>query len=90
MHARRVQSLAEILDDRFGRLLLELYFAEQRVIVKFLTNEFVDAHEIHTRLSAQFNEQTDALRTIQCSVRERQRGRENLHDECRSGRSVLD
>jgi hypothetical protein len=31
---------------------------EQRVVIKFLTNESVDAHEIHTRLSAQPGEQT--------------------------------
>jgi hypothetical protein len=31
---------------------------EQRVIIKFLINEFIDAHEIHTRLSAQSGEQT--------------------------------
>jgi hypothetical protein len=34
---------------------------EQRVIIKFLTNEFVDAREIRMRLSAQFGEQIYAL-----------------------------
>jgi hypothetical protein len=63
---------------------------EQRVFIKLLTNESVDAHKIYTRLSAQFGEQTDALRTIQFPVREIQRGREDLHDEHRSGRLALD
>jgi hypothetical protein len=43
---------------------------EQRVIIKFLTNESVHAHEIHRRLMAQFSERTYALRTIQLRVRE--------------------
>jgi hypothetical protein len=63
---------------------------EQRGIIKFLTNEFVNAHKIRTRLSAQFGEQTSALRTIQFSVREIQRGQEDLHDEHRSGKPALD
>jgi hypothetical protein len=37
---------------------------EQRVIIKFLTNESVDAHEIQMRLSAHFAEQTYALPDI--------------------------
>jgi hypothetical protein len=38
---------------------------EQRMILKFLTNEQVDAHEISSRLSAQFSADTYTLRTIQ-------------------------
>jgi hypothetical protein len=64
--------------------------SEQRVIIKFLTNKSVDAHEIHTRLSALFGEQTYALRPIQFWVRETQCGREDLHDDHRSGRPALD
>jgi hypothetical protein len=30
------------------------------MIIKFLINESVDAHEIHARVSGQFGEQTDA------------------------------
>jgi hypothetical protein len=60
------------------------------VIIKFQTKESADAHEIHMRLSAQFGEQTYALRTIQFWVREMQRDREDFHDEHRSGRPVFD
>jgi hypothetical protein len=63
---------------------------EPRLIIKFLTNESVDAHEIHTRPSAQFGGQTDALHTIQFRVREIQGGREDPHDGNRSGRPALD
>jgi hypothetical protein len=63
---------------------------EQRVIIKFLTNQSVDPHKIHARLSAEFGQQTYALRAIQFWVRETQPGRENLHDEHRSGKSALD
>jgi hypothetical protein len=38
---------------------------EQRVTINFLTNASIDAHEIHMSLSAQFGEQTHALRRIQ-------------------------
>jgi hypothetical protein len=62
---------------------------EQRVIIKFLTNESVDAHEIHTRLSAQFGEQTYALRAIQFWAREMQRGREDLQNDHRSKRRAF-
>jgi hypothetical protein len=37
---------------------------EQGVVIKFLTDQFIDHHKIHTRLSAQFSEQTYTLRTI--------------------------
>jgi hypothetical protein len=53
---------------------------KQKAIIKFLTSESVDAHKIHTRLSAEFDEQTDALGTIQFWVRGIQRGREDLHE----------
>jgi hypothetical protein len=62
----------------------------QKAIIKFLTNESVDAHEIHMRLSAPFAEQTDALPIIQFPVSEIQRGREDLLDKHRSGRPALD
>jgi hypothetical protein len=62
----------------------------QRVIIKFLTNEFVDAGEIHTRLSAQFGEQSYVLHTVQLWVGERQHGGEDLHDDHRSGSPTID
>jgi hypothetical protein len=53
------------------------------VIIKFLTNESVDAHEIHARLNAEFGEKTHAMRTIEFWMIEIQRGREDLHNEAR-------
>jgi hypothetical protein len=38
---------------------------EQRLMIKFLTNESVNPHEIHMGLNTQFGEQTHALGTIQ-------------------------
>jgi hypothetical protein len=43
---------------------------EQRVIIKFLTNESGDTHEIRGRLNAQFDEQSCTLRMIQFWTRE--------------------
>jgi hypothetical protein len=63
---------------------------EQRVIIKFLTNESVDAHEIYIGLSAQFGEPTYTLRRIQFWVHEIQRGRRNLHGEHRSELPAFD
>jgi hypothetical protein len=62
---------------------------EQSVIIKFLTNESVDAHEIPIGLSTQVAEQIDALCIIQLSVGRIQHDRENLHHEHRSGRPVF-
>jgi hypothetical protein len=63
---------------------------EQRVIIRFLTNEGIEADQIHVRLCAQFGEQTYALRTIRTWILEIRRGRQDMHDEPRSGRPVLD
>jgi transposase len=59
----------------------------QRVIIKFLFNEGADARQIAQRLRAQFHENADALRTVQFWITELRRGREDLHDEPRTGRS---
>jgi hypothetical protein len=58
----------------------------QKVIIKFLTYESVDAHENHMRLSAELGEQTYASSVIQFWGRQIQRPREDFHDEHRSGR----
>jgi hypothetical protein len=48
--------------------LLSPYVArEQRVIIRFLFREGVEPHNIHTRLSAQFRDAGDTLRTVQRS-----------------------
>jgi hypothetical protein len=62
----------------------------QRVIMRFLRNEEVDAHEIMQRLQAQFGDSFYALRTVQHWIGEIRRGCKDLHDEIRIGRPALD
>jgi hypothetical protein len=59
---------------------------EQRVVIKFLFNKRVDARQIAEKLRAQFYKDAYALRTAQFWITELQRGREDLHDEPRTGR----
>jgi transposase len=59
---------------------------EQRLIIKFLFNDGLDAPQITEKLSAQFSEDADSLRTVQFWVVELRRGRQDLHDAPRSGR----
>jgi hypothetical protein len=59
---------------------------EQRLIMKFLFNDSLDAHQITEKLSAQFNEDAYSLRTVHFWVGALRRGRQDLHDAHRSGR----
>jgi hypothetical protein len=63
---------------------------DQRVIIKFLWNERADARQIIDRLQKQFAEHSYQLWTVQFWISEIWRGRQDLHDEIRSGRSPLD
>jgi hypothetical protein len=63
---------------------------KQRVVIKFLTNERISAHEISTRLSAPLSAYTDTLHLIQFWMREIQCRREEPADERSSGRPVRD
>jgi transposase len=63
---------------------------DQRVIIKFLWNEGVDASQIAARLQAQFVEHAYQLRTVQFWITEIRRDRPDLHDDIRSGRPRLD
>jgi hypothetical protein len=63
---------------------------DQRVIIRFLWNEGIDAHEIIYRLQAQFSEQADALGTVRFWIADVRPGRRDLHDEIRTGRLLLD
>jgi hypothetical protein len=60
------------------------------VIIKFLWNERVDARNIASKLQAQFAEHAYQLRTIRFWIAEARVGRQDLHDEIRTGRSPLD
>jgi hypothetical protein len=63
---------------------------DQRVIIRFLSNEGISAHEITTRLQPQFGEHSSKLRTVQFWVGEVRFARQDLHDEIRNGRPPLD
>jgi hypothetical protein len=63
---------------------------DQRVIIRFLWNDGVDAHEIIHRCQAQFAEHTYQIQTVQFSITEIRLGRQDLHDEIRTGRLPLD
>jgi hypothetical protein len=63
---------------------------DQRVIIKFLWNDRANARKIVARLQTQFAEHVYQLRTVQFWITEIRRGRQDLHDEIRGGRSPLD
>jgi transposase len=59
---------------------------EQPVIIKFLANDGLGAEEIAEELRALFAEGAFSSRTAQFWIAGVKRGREDLHDERRSGR----
>jgi hypothetical protein len=63
---------------------------DQRVIIRFLWTEGIGASEIITRLQVQFGEHAYKLRTVQFWITEVRFGRQELHDEIRTGKHPLD
>jgi hypothetical protein len=63
---------------------------DQRVIIKFLCNERANARQIAARSHAQFAEHDYQLWTVQFWVIEMRIGRQDVHDDIRSGRDPLD
>jgi hypothetical protein len=63
---------------------------DQRVIIRFLSTEGIGANKIAIRFQAQFDEHAYKLRTIQFWITEVRSGRQDLHDEIRTGRPSLD
>jgi hypothetical protein len=62
---------------------------DQRVIIWFLSNERIAADEIISKLQAQFAEHAYKLRTFRFWIGEVRFGRQDLHDEIRTGRPAL-
>jgi hypothetical protein len=60
------------------------------VIIRFLYNEKSNAHDITSRLQAQFTQDVYVLETIQFWNGEIYRGRQDLHDENYMRRPPLD
>jgi hypothetical protein len=60
------------------------------MIITFLLNERVDARTIADRLRAQFSEHAYKLRIIQFWIAKVWLGRQDLHDEIRTGTPPLD
>jgi hypothetical protein len=63
---------------------------DQRVIIRFLWNKEIDANQIAARLQTQFDEHAYKLRTVRFRIVGVWFGRQNLHDEIRTGRPSLD
>jgi hypothetical protein len=63
---------------------------EQKIIIKFPTNEGLEARQILAKLQAHCGSRAYALRTVRFWIGEVRRGREDLHDEHHPRRPLLD
>jgi hypothetical protein len=63
---------------------------DQRVIIRFLSNDGIAADEITGRLQAQFVEHAYKLRIVRFWIGEVRFGRQDLHNKIRTGRPPLD
>jgi hypothetical protein len=63
---------------------------DQKVIIRFLWNERINANQIIARLQAQFGEHVYKLRTVRFWIAEVWFCRQDLHGEIRTGRPLLD
>jgi hypothetical protein len=63
---------------------------DQRVIIRFLLNKGIYAHEIADRFQGQFDEYAYKLRTVRFLITEIRFGHQDLHDEIRTRKSPLD
>jgi hypothetical protein len=62
---------------------------EQRVIIQFLCEEHASPEDIHARLEAQFADTTYGKRSLRRWCQYVRQGREDLHNEVRSGRPPI-
>jgi hypothetical protein len=63
---------------------------DQRVIIRFLSNEGIAGDEIITSLQAQFAEHVYKLKTVRFWIGEVRVGRQDPHDKIHTGRPPLD
>jgi hypothetical protein len=62
----------------------------QRVIGWFLCRECVSSEDIHVRLEVHFGNAADSERSVRGWCQYVRQGREDLHDDVRSGRPPID
>jgi hypothetical protein len=72
------------------RLAIQGMEYDQRGIILFLCKEGISPQEIHRHLEAQFGDATYSERSVRRWCQYGPQGRENLHDEVRSGRPPID
>jgi hypothetical protein len=63
---------------------------EQGILICFLYREHTELRNIHARLSAQFVDAANSVRSVHCWCQYIRQGRELLDDEYRSGRLPID
>jgi hypothetical protein len=72
------------------RLFVQRIKYDQRIIIPVLGKERVLPEDIHTRLKALFGDATDNEWSVRPWCQYARQGREDLHDEVRSGRPSID
>jgi hypothetical protein len=72
------------------RLFIQQTEYDQKVIIRFLCKERVSPQDIHARLEAQFGDATYSERSVRLWSQYVRQGREDLHNEARSGGPPID
>jgi hypothetical protein len=73
-----------------SRFFIQRMEYDQRLIIRFLYKARVSPEDIHTCLEEQFRDAPYRDRSVRRGCQYVQQGREDLHDEVRSGRPPID